>query len=117
MAERVPGRDRSHDVSPTPTSVFREAGFSVAIWANHLVRAAITAMQQAAAKIHAEESMAEIERQIVPVKEIFRLQNAAELQAAEEKYLPPKNGKICRRCHFTASEWHVARDSRLEDVS
>lgn len=72
----------------TPTSVFREAGFSGAIWANHLLRTAITAMQQAAAKIYSEESIAEIEQQIVPVKEIFRLQNAAELQSAEKKYFP-----------------------------
>ena len=72
----------------TPTSVFREAGFSVAIWANHLIRSAITSLQHAAAKIYAEESIAEIEKQIVPVKEIFRLQNASELQSAEKKYLP-----------------------------
>ena len=74
-----------------PTSVFREAGFSVAIWANHLMRTAITSMQLAAAKIHAEESIAQIEKQIVNVKEIFRLQNAAELQSAEAKYLPSDN--------------------------
>jgi phosphoenolpyruvate phosphomutase len=73
----------------TPTSVFRESGFSVAIWANHLMRSTITSLQQAAAKIHSEESIAEIEGQIVPVKEIFRLQNAAELQSAEKIYLPP----------------------------
>ena len=72
----------------TPTSVFREAGFSVAIWANHLMRSAITSMQQAAGKIFAEQSIAEIEKQIVSVKEIFRLQNAGELQSAEKMYLP-----------------------------
>ena len=72
----------------TPTSTFREAGFSVAIWANHLLRTSITSMQQAAAKIFAEESITEIEHQIVPVKEIFRLQDAAELQSAEKKYFP-----------------------------
>ena len=32
----------------TPTDVFREAGFSIAIWANHLLRAAIPAMQDCA---------------------------------------------------------------------
>lgn len=78
----------------TPTSVFRDAGFSVAIWANHLVRATITALQQAAAKIHAEESISNIEQDIVSVKEIFRLQNAAELQAAEKKYLPGENPAV-----------------------
>jgi phosphoenolpyruvate phosphomutase len=72
----------------TPTSVFREAGFDVAIWANQLMRSAVTSMQQAAAQIYGEESVAEIEKQIVPVKEIFRLQDATELQKAEKKYLP-----------------------------
>lgn len=75
----------------TPTSVFREAGFSVAIWANHLVRAAITSMQQAARQICVEESIAGIEKQIVAVKEIFRLQGAAELRVAERRYLPTAN--------------------------
>ena len=78
----------------TPTSVFRESGFSVAIWANHLVRAAITSLQQAAAKIFAEESISQIETEIVPVKEIFRLQNAAELQIAEKKYLPSAESAV-----------------------
>ena len=78
----------------TPTSVFRDAGFSVAIWANQLIRSAIASMQLAAAKIHAEESVAEIEKQIVPVKEIFRLQNAAELKTAEQKYLPQKTESV-----------------------
>ena len=78
----------------TPTSVFRDAGFSVAIWANHLMRTAITSLQQAAAKIYAEESIAGIEQQIVPVKEIFRLQNAAELQSAEKKYFPIKDTTV-----------------------
>jgi phosphoenolpyruvate phosphomutase len=72
----------------TAASVFREAGFSVAIWANHLLRSAITSMQQTAAKIHNDESVSEVEKQVVSVKEIFRLQNAAELQDAEKKYLP-----------------------------
>lgn len=72
----------------TPTSIFRQAGFSVAIWANHLLRSAITSMQKAAAKIHSDESVSEVEQQVVSVKEVFRLQNAAELQEAEKKYLP-----------------------------
>ncbi len=72
----------------TPTSVFQDAGFSIAIWANHLMRSAITSLQQTAAKIFAEQSIAGIENQIVPVKEVFRLQNAAELQAAEKIYFP-----------------------------
>ena len=72
----------------TPTQVFADAGVSLVIWANHVLRASITAMQAAAAKIHAEQSLSGIQREIVPVKEIFRLQNAAELKEAEKLYLP-----------------------------
>ncbi len=78
----------------TPTSVFREAGFSVVIWANQLLRSAITAMQQTAAKIHKDQSVTEIEGQVVSVKEVFRLQNAAELQSAEKKYLPQESESV-----------------------
>lgn len=72
----------------TPTSAYEEAGVSLVIWANHLLRASIKAMQQTAAQIYQERSIGSIEGQVVSVKEIFRLQNAAELEEAEGKYLP-----------------------------
>jgi phosphoenolpyruvate phosphomutase len=72
----------------TPTSVYEEAGVSLVIWANHLLRASIKAMQQTAAQIYQEQSLSSIESQVVTVKEIFRLQNAAELEVAEQRYLP-----------------------------
>jgi phosphoenolpyruvate phosphomutase len=74
----------------TPTDVFREAGFSIAIWANHLLRAALPAMQAVAKTLAAEENLLSIEEDVAPVKEIFRLQGASELQDAEERYLPKK---------------------------
>ena len=72
----------------TPTSSYEEAGVSLVIWANHILRASIKAMQQTAAQIYQEQSISSIEGQVVSVKEIFRLQNAAELEEAEGKYLP-----------------------------
>jgi len=72
----------------TPTSVYEEAGVSLVIWANHMLRASIKAMQQTAAQIYAEQSIGAIEGQVVSVKEIFRLQGAAELEEAEKVYLP-----------------------------
>ncbi|MFN8494900.1 MAG: phosphoenolpyruvate mutase [Caldilineaceae bacterium] len=72
----------------TPTQVFAEAGVSLIIWANHLMRASIAAMQRTAATIYAEQSLVSVEPQIVSVKEVFRLQNAQELEAAEDLYLP-----------------------------
>jgi phosphoenolpyruvate phosphomutase len=72
----------------TPTSVYEGAGVSLVIWANHLLRASIKVMQQTAAQIYQEQSISSIESQVVTVKEIFRLQNAAELEEAEQRYLP-----------------------------
>jgi phosphoenolpyruvate phosphomutase len=72
----------------TPTSAYAEAGVSLVIWANHLLRSAIKAMQQTAAQIYQEQSISSIESQVVTVKEIFRLQNAGELEEAEQRYLP-----------------------------
>jgi phosphoenolpyruvate phosphomutase len=73
----------------TPTSIFREHQFSVAIWANQIMRSAITAMQKTASLIHEQESIAETEKQVISVHEIFRLQNTQELKHAENAYLNP----------------------------
>jgi phosphoenolpyruvate phosphomutase len=81
----------------TPTSLFEEIGVSVVIWANHLLRSSIKAMQQTAAQIYSDQSLAAVEPEIVSVKEIFRLQNAAELKDAEKRYLPAGGGAGVRR--------------------
>jgi len=78
----------------TPVEVFEKAGISTVIWANHNVRSAITAMRQTSQQIYQERSVRNIEDRTVSVKEIFRLQNADELESAEERYLP-------RRTEFT----------------
>lgn len=72
----------------TPTKVFEDAGISLIIWANHLLRSSIKAMQNTAQQIYIERSLLSVEPEIVSVKEIFRLQNADELKQAEKKYLP-----------------------------
>lgn len=72
----------------TETQVFADAGVSLVIWANHLLRASVTAMQQTAAQIYKDQSLHNVEKQVATVKEIFRLQDAAELEQAEAKYLP-----------------------------
>ncbi len=78
----------------TPTSMFAEAGISLVIWANHLLRSSITAMQRTAADIYREQSLLNIEKQVATVKEIFRLQNDDELREAEVRYLPQKEAGI-----------------------
>ncbi|MGE4543375.1 MAG: phosphoenolpyruvate mutase [Pedobacter sp.] len=72
----------------TPTPVFQEAGISLVIWANHLLRSSIAAMQKTAALIHEQQSLMGVEKEITPVQEVFRLQNVDELKIAEERYLP-----------------------------
>ncbi|MEE8339486.1 MAG: phosphoenolpyruvate mutase, partial [Xanthomonadales bacterium] len=70
----------------TPTEVFRDNNISLVIWANHMIRASIAAMQKTARTIHATESLVDIEGQAATVAEIFRLQGADELLAAEKIY-------------------------------
>ena len=77
----------------TPTDVLREVGFSIAIWANHMLRAAIPTMQKCAETLAREQSLRTLEDEIAPVHEIFRLQGASELQMAEARYLPTTETK------------------------
>ena len=72
----------------TPTQVFREAGFSMAIWANHLLRASLAAMQRTARALAREETAAAVENEIAPLAEVFRLQGVDELKDAETRFLP-----------------------------
>ncbi|XP_071110913.1 phosphoenolpyruvate phosphomutase-like [Haliotis cracherodii] len=76
----------------TPTEQFRNMGVSTIIWANHNIRASVKAMQELSKQIHQEQSLVGIEKdgKVVPVKEIFRLQNDQELVQAEDKYLPER---------------------------
>jgi phosphoenolpyruvate phosphomutase len=71
----------------TPTDVFRQAGISTVIWANHMVRSAASAMQSVAKEIFESQTLVNVEDRIVPVNEIFRLQDADEYSAAERIYL------------------------------
>jgi phosphoenolpyruvate phosphomutase len=74
----------------TPTQVFRDAGISTIIWANHNMRSAISAMRETSRQIFEDQSLHEVEGRVVPVKEIFRLVGNAELENAERRYLPGK---------------------------
>ena len=74
----------------TPVEVFEQAGIAIVIWANQNIRSAIAAMQETTRRIFTERSVQNVEDGIVPVKEVFRLQNAEELLFAEERYLPKR---------------------------
>ncbi|MEM5434418.1 phosphoenolpyruvate mutase [Paraburkholderia diazotrophica] len=71
----------------TPTEVFRKAGISTVIWANHQIRAATSAMQAVVKEIYESQTLVNVEDRIATVNEIFRLQDADEYSEAEERYL------------------------------
>ncbi len=75
----------------TPASEFRRLGVNTVIWANHNLRASLTAMRNISEQILKDESLIQVEKSIASVSDIFRLQNIEELQKAEGKYLPSQN--------------------------
>jgi phosphoenolpyruvate phosphomutase len=72
----------------TPTQNFKDANASVIIWANHNIRAAISAMRETSRRIYRDQSLIGIEDSISSVNEIFELANNRELAEAEKIYLP-----------------------------
>ena len=76
----------------TPTARYRQAAISVVIWANHTLRAAITAMREVSRRIRDEESLVGVEGAIATVGEVFELAGNPELEEAERRYLAPARG-------------------------
>ena len=76
----------------TPTRAFREAGISIVIWANHKLRAAITAMRDEPAHPPGRQSWRASKDRVARVKDIFRLAGNDELKEAEKRYLPVRGG-------------------------
>jgi phosphoenolpyruvate phosphomutase len=72
----------------TPAETFRRAGISMVIWANHLMRASVSAMRDTAFRIAESESLLEVEGRVTSVREIFRLTGNDELEEASRRYLP-----------------------------
>ena len=71
----------------TPTDDFRKQNVSLVIWANHMIRGAILKMQDTAKRIFIDQNLLSVEDAVVPVKEIFRLQDDQEIAEAEKRYL------------------------------
>src|SRR5579862_1216694 len=57
------------------------------IYGNHAIRAAATAMQKVFARILADGGIQNVQKDIVSVEEIFRLQRMDQVRADEKKYL------------------------------
>jgi phosphoenolpyruvate phosphomutase len=85
----------------TPMEAFQQAGVSLVIWANHMLRAAIGAMQEVANHIGETGTARDLEDKIVSVKEVFRLQDAEGLLEAEKVYL--NQGSACSAVVLAAS--------------
>lgn len=60
---------------------------AMVIYGNHAIRAAVTAMQDVFARIIADGGIHAVDKDIVPVEEIFRLQRMDQITAAERKFL------------------------------
>jgi len=72
----------------TPAEKFREMNISLVIWANHMIRAAVSGMQKIARLVKNDCSLVNVEDDIATVAEIFRREGYDELREAEKKYLP-----------------------------
>jgi phosphoenolpyruvate phosphomutase len=71
----------------TPTERFREAEVSLIIWANHNLRAALTAMRETSRQIFAEQTLVGVEGKVAGLKDVFGIADNTELIEAERKYL------------------------------
>ncbi|MCK6596378.1 MAG: isocitrate lyase/phosphoenolpyruvate mutase family protein, partial [Bacteriovoracaceae bacterium] len=87
----------------TPTEQFRQHNISLVIWANHLMRTSLTAMQKTAKTIFEEQSLMNVEDKVAPLTEVFRLQNDSELAEAESLYLTAPNAQSTRAIILAAS--------------
>ena len=59
----------------------------IMIYANHAVRAAVTAMRDIFAAIRRDGGIHEVDKRIATVEEIFELQRVPAMKAAEKRYL------------------------------
>ena len=70
----------------TPLALLEQAGVSIYICANHLMRASIQAMRKAAGQIKKDNSISTINSDISSLKDVFSLLDYDELKNAERLY-------------------------------
>ena len=92
----------------TPTDVFRDTGINLVIWANHMIRASIAAMEKISHQIFEQEAVVNIEDQIATIDRVFMLQGAEELSRAQERYL--KHRQEPHAIVLAASRGNALRD-------
>jgi phosphoenolpyruvate phosphomutase len=72
----------------TPLQTLEAAGFKMVIFANHPIRAAITAMKETLAMLRREGTASLLDPHIASLDEVYDLVGVTELQAAEQEFLP-----------------------------
>jgi phosphoenolpyruvate phosphomutase len=75
----------------TPTEVYRKCDISMVIWANHMIRASIAAMERVSRRVFEEQTVASVEDHIASVNRVFSLQGVEELNLAQNRYLKPRS--------------------------
>jgi len=74
---------------------FYDAGASLSIWANHNMRASVASMRDVSDQLFkSEQVLPAVEKNITPVKEIFRMMNEDEMAEDELKYIPASKPSI-----------------------
>jgi len=72
----------------TPLQAMEAAGFKMVIFANHPIRAAITAMKATLAELRGHGTASLLDPHIASLEEVYDLVGVTELQAAEQEFLP-----------------------------
>lgn len=72
----------------TPAAAYRGAGISTVIWANHNMRASISAMSRLCRRVRDDEAIAGVEDEIATLDQVFAMLDYDELAQAEGVYLP-----------------------------
>lgn len=73
----------------TPTQAYHDALVSLVIWANHNMRASLSAMRDVCARIRRDESLLNVEPAVAPLRDVFALTGNDELEEAERRYMAP----------------------------
>ncbi|GAB2952312.1 phosphoenolpyruvate mutase [Hafnia psychrotolerans] len=71
----------------TPIEKYRDAKISTVIWANHNLRASISAMTELCNRIYRDENIISSEDKIATLNEVFELLNYKELELSESSFL------------------------------
>lgn len=80
--------------SSTPADVLRSAGISMAIWANHSLRAAVAAIDRISRTIALGKSCAAVSHDLAALDDLLTLVDQDELTKAERRYLPRERSPV-----------------------